>query len=156
MKETLHKGALYKEALHVEGVLRERGVYICTTAGTSMYPMLRNRRDTVIIRPVTGRLQKYDIPLYRRGKDYVLHRIVKVTPEGYVICGDNCMKKEYQVTDEQIIGVLRGFYRDDKEIDMDGAGYRLYCCIWVALYPFRYMIKRLWMTAKAWIKKVSR
>ena len=73
-----------------------------------------------------------------------------------MICGDNCMKKEYQVTDEQIIGVLRGFYRDDKEIDMDGAGYRLYCCIWVALYPFRYMIKRLWMTAKAWIKKVSR
>lgn len=145
-----------KEALHIEEVLEEKGIYISTTVGNSMYPMLRNRRDTIIIRPVHGRLKKYDIPLYKRGNDYILHRIVEVTSYGYVICGDNCLNKEYRVTDQQIVGVLSGFYRDNKEIDMDGVGYRLYCRLWVALYPFRYITKRFWMHAKALIKKVSR
>lgn len=142
--------------MHIEDILHENGVYISTTVGTSMYPMLRDRRDTVIIRPVEERLKKYDVPLYRRGKDYVLHRIVKVTPNGYVICGDNCLHKEYQVTDEQIIGVLKGFYRGDRETDMDGNGYRLYCRVWVAAYPLRYVIKRFCMIVKMFIKKVRR
>ena len=105
-----------KKEMHIEDVIRKNGVYVSTTAGVSMYPMLRNRRDTIMIKPVTGRLEKYDVPLYRRGKDYVLHRIVAVKPEGYVICGDNCMRKEYNITDQQIIGVLRGFYRDGKKL----------------------------------------
>ena len=75
-----------------------------------MYPMLRDRRDTIMIRPVEGRLKKYDVPLYRRGyrrgEAYVLHRIVKVLPDSYVICGDNCFKKEYGIREEQILGVL--------------------------------------------------
>ena len=145
-----------KESLHIEEVLEKKGIYISTTVGWSMYPMLRNRRDTIIIRPMRGRLRKYDIPLYKRGNDYILHRIVKVTPTGYVICGDNCLNKEYQVTDQQILGVMSGFYRDDKEIDMDGVGYRLYCRLWVALYPFRYITKRFGIFAKALVKKVSR
>ena len=130
-----------KEEMHIEDVIRENGVYVSTTAGVSMHPMLRNRRDTIMIKPVTGRLEKYDVPLYRRGKDYVLHRIVAVKPEGYVICGDNCMRKEYNITDQQIIGVLRGFYRDGKKIDMNGWKYHLYCRVWVALYSVRYAVK---------------
>ena len=84
-----------KQPLRIEDVLREKGLYVSTTAGVSMYPMLRDRRDTIMIRPAEGRLKKYDVPLYRRGEAYVLHRIVKVLPDSYVICGDNCFKKEY-------------------------------------------------------------
>lgn len=127
--------------MHIEEVIKENGVYVSTTVGVSMYPMLRNRRDTIMIKPVAGRLKRYDVPLYRRGDDYVLHRIVAVKPEGYVICGDNCMKREYNITDQQIIGVLDGFYRDGKEVDMNGWKYRLYSRVWVALYPVRYVVK---------------
>ena len=127
--------------MHIEDIIKENGVYVSTTVGVSMYPMLRNRRDTVMIKPVASRLKRYDVPLYRRGDDYVLHRIVAVKPEGYVICGDNCMKREYNITDQQIIGVLDGFYRDGKEVDMNGWKYRLYSRVWVALYPVRYMVK---------------
>lgn len=127
--------------MHIEDVIKENGVYVSTTVGVSMYPMLRNRRDTIMIKPVAGRLKRYDAPLYRRGDDYVLHRIVAVKPEGYVICGDNCMKREYNITDQQIIGVLDGFYRDGKEVDMNGWKYRLYSRVWVALYPVRYVVK---------------
>ena len=35
----------------IEDVLASEGVYAATTWGTSMYPMLRSGRDTVILRP---------------------------------------------------------------------------------------------------------
>lgn len=127
----------------IEEVLKEKNVYVSTTVGVSMYPMLRNRRDTIVIRPYEGRLKKYDVPLYKRGNDYVLHRIVKVLPDSYVICGDNCLNKEYGITDEQILGVLTEFYRDGTHIDMSSAGYRLYARTWVALYPLRTALKKM-------------
>lgn len=34
----------------IEGVLARDGVWVSTTAGTSMWPMLRDRRDTVVVR----------------------------------------------------------------------------------------------------------
>ena len=73
--------------LTIEEALESQGFYMSTTVGVSMFPLLRNRRDTILIRPVTEPLKKYDVPLYKRGNNYVLHRIVKITQGGYVICG---------------------------------------------------------------------
>ena len=36
----------------IEARLEKDGVCVQTTVGMSMYPMLRNRRDRVVIRPV--------------------------------------------------------------------------------------------------------
>lgn len=142
----------------IEDILDEKGVYVSTTVGVSMFPMLRNRRDTIVIKPFIKsgnvRLRKYDVPLYRRGDDYVLHRIVGVTDTDYIICGDNCLAKEYNISDEQIIGVLRAFFRDDKEINMNGVGYRLYCRVWVAMYPLRVIAKKCWFGLKRMVKHV--
>ncbi|MCI6995994.1 MAG: hypothetical protein MR936_04165 [Eubacterium sp.] len=123
--------------MRIEDVVKNNGVYVSTTVGLSMYPMLRNRRDTIVVRPYTGRLKKYDVPLYRSNGKYILHRIVKVLPDSYVICGDNCRNKEYGITDDQIIGVLTEFYRDGRKINMHGIFYQTYVRIWTALYPVR-------------------
>ena len=57
--------------------------------GTSMLPMLRQGMDTVVLSPVPERLQKYDIPFYRRDNgQFVLHRITAVG-ETYACIGDN-------------------------------------------------------------------
>lgn len=66
----------------IQEVLERDGVWISTTAGTSMWPMLRDRRDTIVVRPVEGRLRPYDIALYRRGNAYILHRVIKATASG--------------------------------------------------------------------------
>ena len=121
----------------IEEVIKEQGMLVCTTAGTSMYPMLRNRRDTIIIKPYEGRLKKYDVPLYKCGSRYILHRIVEDRPDSYVICGDNCERKEYGITDEQILGVLTGFYRGSKLVNMDSLQYKLYARIACAAFPLR-------------------
>ena len=34
--------------------------------GTSMLPMLRQGRDSIVLSPVPAKLKKYDLPLYRR------------------------------------------------------------------------------------------
>ena len=54
-----------------EAVAREH--FVITPHGVSMWPMIRNGKDTVLIEPVNGRLKKYDIPLYKdkRGR-YVM------------------------------------------------------------------------------------
>jgi hypothetical protein len=140
----------------IEDVLAEEGLFVSTTVGVSMFPMLRNRRDTIIVMPYEGRLKKYDVPLYKRGSDYILHRIIEVLPDSYVICGDNCIQKEYGITDKQILGVLTGFYRGSKQINMDGFGYKLYVRVWCRLYPIRKIYGRMRRIAvKVW-RKVRR
>lgn len=97
-----------------EEILSSGSTLVYTNVGKSMMPMLRQRRDLLTIeRKPPGRLKKYDVPLYKRGDRYILHRIVEVTDTGYVIIGDNNVLFEYDVKDEQILGVLTGFVRND-------------------------------------------
>lgn len=100
----------------IEKSLRKNKVYITTTQGDSMAPMLKTG-DKVVIVPVTEPLKKYDVPVYRRGDHYTMHRIVRITPDGYVICGDNRTYIERDITDADIVGMLGGFYKDGKFID---------------------------------------
>lgn len=127
----------------IEDVIAAEGVFVSTSVGTSMLPLIRDRRDTIIVTPPSGRLRRYDVALYRRGDRYILHRVVEVLPEGYVICGDNCLAREYDITDTNVIGVLSGLYRGDRQVDLDGIGYRTYTRIWVLLYPVRALWKRV-------------
>lgn len=124
--------------MRIEDALAQQGMYVGTTVGVSMRPMLRNRRDTIIVEPLRGRrLRRFEVPLYRRGDAYVLHRCVEVHPASYTMLGDNCLNKESNIPDERVVGVLTGFYRGDKQVNMDGAAYRAYVRTWYALYPLR-------------------
>lgn len=131
------------EIKSIERVIAEEGKLVCTTSGVSMKPLFEDRRDTVIILPPSGRLKKYDVPLYRRGKDYVLHRVVKVLPDSYVICGDNCESYEYGIRDEDIIGCLSAFYRKDKYYTTDDRLYRAYSVLTVNTFHLRVLAKKV-------------
>ena len=124
--------------MYIEDALATQGMYVGTTVGVSMRPMLRNRRDTIIVEPLRGRrLRRFEVPLYRRGSAYVLHRCVEVHPDSYTMLGDNCLNKEQNIPDERVIGVLTGFYRGNKQVNMNGLPYRAYVRTWYALYPLR-------------------
>lgn len=115
-----------------------KGHFVARPHGVSMWPMIRNGIDTVLIEPVDGRLRKYDIPLYKDNIGrYVIHRIIKVTDTGYVILGDGLHEKEFDITDKNIIGVVTGFFRKEKFIPCTSKGYMLYVKIWVGLVFIR-------------------
>jgi hypothetical protein len=70
-----------------------------------MRPLLHENRDLVVILKKDGRLRRYDVALYRRGTTYVLHRVVGVRDEGYLIRGDNTYALE-RVPEDAVLGVL--------------------------------------------------
>lgn len=137
----------------------ERGNFVIHPHGVSMWPMIRNGVDSVVVNPVEGRLRKYDLPVYldNRGR-YVVHRIIDVTDEGYVICGDGLYEIEYDITDKNIIGVVTGFFRKEKYIDADNKKYLRYVHFWVDNFYLRKPI--IWTArkirrAKALLKEYS-
>ena len=138
----------------IEDIIRDMGQYVSTSAGVSMFPMLRNRRDTVVIRPVTRELEKYDVPLYIREHDgaYVLHRIIGIREDCYVIRGDNCVNKEY-IKKSQIIGVLDEFYRGKLHVSCQSRGFKLYSGFAVAAHPAQMLALRTFRVAKRILKK---
>lgn len=126
-------------------VLDELGVYVSTPVGQSMRPMLRGERDNILIEKYEGRLRRLDVCLYARadGK-HVLHRVIRVRENDYVIRGDNCDYTERGITDADIIGRLTGFWRGDRFISCDkNRLYRLYSHIWPRLYPLHVLRIRL-------------
>ena len=97
----------------IEEVLLTHGKYIGPTVGVSMLPMLKNRRDTIVVQAKTERLKPLDVALYRRGEAYVLHRVLQPIEGGYIIRGDNCYSDE-KVPENAVIGVLTEFFRKGK------------------------------------------
>lgn len=120
-------------------VLNNGGEVAFTITGDSMRPLLRHHRDKVCIIKQVKPLKKYEIPLYiRDNSKYVLHRIVSVKADGYIIIGDNQYVKEYRVQPSQVIGVVNGILRDEKYISCEGFWYQAYCRSWVLMYPLRW------------------
>ena len=124
------------ERKSAEQVLAETGVWVSTTSGRSMEPMLHDRRDTVVVEPAAARLRRYDVALYRSGGQLILHRVVRVRPDGYKIRGDHCDDTE-SVGNDQILGVLTSFTRRGRKIDAHDRRYRAYAAVWTWLFPIR-------------------
>lgn len=126
-----------------ETLLSKDGYFVYTVKGFSMMPLLRQKRDVVEIRKKgTERCKKYDVVLYKRGQQYILHRILKVRQDDYVIAGDHNTYLEYGITDNQILGVMTRIHRNDKDITVDSKLYRSYVHLWCDCYPVRmWMIK---------------
>ena len=137
----------------VEQYLAEKGEYVATTAGFSMYPLLKDKQYAVKIVPANGRLKKYDVALFRRGKQLVLHRVIKVCPDRYFIRGDNCEGGDW-VYDSQIVGVLSEITGKKKHIKVTDKSYIAYSRLTVFFYPCRYAIKKSYRFARRIARRV--
>ncbi len=120
--------------------LEESGRIIYTTRGVSMRPLLRERKDVVVIEKPKEHWKKYDTVLFLRNNgQYVLHRILKVYEDNCWIVGDNCYSGE-MIKKTQILGVMTSFKRGKRLIHVTDWDYRLYTHIWCDLYPVRFFI----------------
>ena len=134
------------DTITIEKAIEKNGFHLSTIVGDSMMPLLRNRRDMVRIIPAKGKLKKYDVPLYKRpGGKYVLHRIVKVRKNYYIICGDNRGWRE-KVPFDRIIGVTDMIYRDEEEIPVTNPEYMAYVkkvCRMYWIRRIKHVIKKI-------------
>lgn len=117
----------------LEPIIREKlalgGRVIIKPKGTSMLPLIRQGIDEVeLSAPPKERLKKYDIPFYKRENgQFVLHRIVGVKKDSYILCGDNQTDLERGITDEMIFAVVTRIKRDGIFFDVNNEEYLKYC-----------------------------
>ncbi len=137
--------------------LRENGTLTYPNVGTSMMPLLRQGKDLLVVRARKEgeRFRVGDVVLYHRPPDrYVLHRIVEVRPEDYVILGDNCVRREYGIKDGDILGLMTGYVRGGREHSTEERGYRIYSAWVLRTEKFRIACKRLISGLRRTVKRV--
>ncbi len=104
--------------------LEKNKVIAFVPGGNSMWPMLKNRGQSVIVQLKTEKLKKYDVALYQRDNGaFVLHRVIFPTEDGYVMCGDSQSTLE-KVGEDMVFGVMTGFYKGREYIETDNVEYR--------------------------------
>lgn len=108
------------------------------THGHSMIPLLHDGGDKVILTLNKASLKVNDVALCKTSDGrYVLHRVVALDGNGYVLKGDNCVNTEYCQSDDDVVGVACCFIRRGKAISVTDKKYLFYV-------KHRNFILRLW------------
>ena len=103
--------------------IEKNGVIAFVPSGNSMWPMLKNRAQSVVVKRKTERLKPLDVAFYLRDNGaFVLHRVMQVIDGGYVMCGDSQFNTE-KVKEENVFGVMEGFYQGEKYIEVTDPKY---------------------------------
>lgn len=127
-----------------------------TVTGFSMMPLLRNLRDSVWLIPAPEVLKPGDIALYQRDNgQYILHRVIRVTKDGYLFCGDNQAELE-PVRHDQLIALVKGFTRKGKAYSLTERRYQIYTYMCMRLFWLRkpyIAIRRCFGSVYAWFSR---
>lgn len=106
--------------------------------GNSMLPLLHDKRDAVILAPVTEEIKRDDILFYLRSPNVcILHRVWRVQPDGsLLLCGDAQTGLE-PVSPDQVLAGVSHIERHNKLISCKSPALRLWTTVWRWLYPIR-------------------
>lgn len=126
----------------IESELEKHGFYASNTFGTSMWPLFKTHRDMIVVKRPDSELKKYDVALYQlKSGKYILHRVIGVKDDIYLIRGDNTYSVE-RVPKSAVIGVLVKYNRKGKSHTTDERFFKIYSRIWHFLYPVRFAVKK--------------
>lgn len=145
------------QVMTFEELLNKDGAIVYTNVGASMMPLLRERKDLIEIRRKGEECcRKYDVVLYKRGEQYILHRILKVFPNKYILAGDHNTFIDPPVTDEMILGVMTRVIRDGKSITPDNIWYKAYVHLWCDFFPIRVLLLKTRFLAYRYLNAIKR
>ena len=109
-----------------EEILERDQVLVYTCKGFSMWPLLHQNEDLLVIRKPDRELRKNDIVLFKASTKYLLHRIVEIDGDTIVTAGDHNAFKDLAITKDRVIGILTSFVRNGKERSVDELPLRVY------------------------------
>ena len=131
----------------IEEVLASGGEFRMYPKGTSMLPLIVQKKDSVVLkRNFETPAKKHDVAFYRRDNgQFVLHRVMKICSDGtYTMCGDNQLALEKGIRPEQIIAYVDAVYSDKEKVKTKGFKYSCYLFWWTKM-PVRracFLVKR--------------
>ena len=104
--------------------LEKNGAIAFVPAGNSMWPIIKNKKQSVIVKRKTERLAPYSVAFYLRPTGvFVLHRVIEVLDNGYLCSGDSQLETEV-VLEDWVFGVLDGFYQGKNYISVSDDSYK--------------------------------
>ena len=110
-------------------------------AGSSMSPFLIHERDSICFKKPDRTLRRGDMVFYQRpGGQYVMHRIYKVSAEGYYIVGDAQQDIEGPVKREQIFALITKVRRKGKWIAPGDFWWEFFEHVWIRMVLVRRLI----------------
>ena len=136
-------------ALASELIAQGQSTRIAVT-GTSMYPFLRDIIDSVEVRRANfDSLSRGDVVIIRRRDGvYVMHRIIKATPQHIYIIGDAQQWIEGPISPDQLVGVVSAIWRKNKKILCTSRWWQIMSEVWLRLRPCRGLIFRIYHKAR--------
>lgn len=118
-------------------LLKDGGRLPLAVTGHSMEPFLKEGRDTVWLTAPSKPLRRGDIVFFSRpAGEWVLHRIVRLTPNGCVVNGD-AQRWSEAVTTEQIVAVAEAVERGGRTLSCGGVRRVFFATVWQWLRPCR-------------------
>lgn len=107
-------------------VISSGGEFRLFHKGTSMMPLLRQGKDSVVL-VAPNDIKKNDILLYKRANgQFVMHRAIKIKKDEYIMCGDNQYEHERGIKKENILAKVKGIYRGDVYFETNNTEYQKY------------------------------
>lgn len=112
-------------------------VTICLE-GSSMMPLIRRGKDPVTIVPLQRSVRIGDVILFTTGaKQYVVHRVWKISGKNIRTLGDNCVNPDPWITREHVLGQAIHYSRNNVKHRLDTTAARLWGRAWMAVFPIR-------------------
>lgn len=137
----------------IEEVIESGGEFRLFPRGTSMMPLLRQGKDSVVLVKCENPPKRRDIIFYKRSNgQFVLHRILKRLKDGtYILCGDNQTALEIGITEQMIIAVVSSVYRGEKKVDKNNLFRKAYEFFWCSM-----MLRKLIFAARRTLSGIKR
>lgn len=147
-----------KEYLTVLRELVEDGKEVSLiVSGSSMSPFLIHGRDSVRFKAPDSPLKPGDIVFYERDNgQFVMHRIHKITHNGYYLVGDAQTEIEGPLRREQIFARITQVYRKGQWIGPGDGWWYFFANIWRILRPVRQPICRIYAEFSSLKSKFAR
>ncbi|HNZ50736.1 MAG TPA: S24/S26 family peptidase [Bacilli bacterium] len=121
---------------------------IIKVSGHSMMPFYRHQETSVCLEKITKALKRFDVVFYQNfNGQYLLHRIIAIKNQSFIICGDALTKKEY-LDKEQLIAKVKYHERKEKITCENSCWYRGFVKMWWFLRPLRFVLIRFFLSKK--------
>lgn len=118
-------------------------------SGTSMTPFLGHNRDVIFFSRPTTPLARGDMVFYQRADGtFVMHRILKVRPEGLYIVGDAQALVEGPVPPSSVFARVTKARRKGKLIEKGDFLWDFFAGPWLTLRPLRPLIMSVYAKIK--------
>lgn len=113
--------------------------------GNSMFPLLRNMKDSVILEKCSMHdLKPMDVVLFRYRGTHVLHRIIQRTGDDLLIQGDGSIVAMEQCTVNDVVGKVTGICRPfGKIVSVENWKWKLSSRLWRTSNSMRKFLLRV-------------